>query len=118
MTDFTGHRSSASPVIQRQRLYARVRREAEVYPVGLLHDLLHWRSGMYSTYRTLWHIRTYLGSKIRQGDWRAVRQFFNGYLAEPTHEDIPWRRCGHGWTRERAMQDLIRHVETLWSPDD
>lgn len=31
------------------------------------------------------------------------------HLAEPT-VDGGWTRCGHGWTRKRALRDLDRHV--------
>lgn len=70
----------------------------EVYPVGLFRDLKNkkLKSGM-----------KYLMFQIKRGEFRAVRQYFNGYLAE--HE-FKGTRCGKGWTKRRAMKRLIHHL--------
>ena len=43
-----------------------------------------------------------------RGRWRAVRNTFNGYLAEARTDKT--RRAGHGWTKQRALRDLARHA--------
>jgi hypothetical protein len=49
---------------------------------------------------------------IRARNWRALKNTFNGYLAEP--DEFPpgdyRRRCGTGWTRRRAMRSLYRRL--------
>lgn len=47
---------------------------------------------------------------IRKRRWRAVRNMFNGYLAEVQHSSMLHTRCGHGWTKRRALSDLGRHL--------
>lgn len=45
-------------------------------------------------------------------NWRALKNQFNGYLAEPT-EFPPGdyrRRCGTGWTKGRALRSLRRRL--------
>lgn len=86
--------------------------QISVYPVGLLHDLkrarMAWRhEGLRSA---VWRIRMasrYLRIYVRNRNWRAVRNYFNGHLAE--HSTLG-RRCGHGWTKRRALADLYRHL--------
>lgn len=48
---------------------------------------------------------------VRARDWHALKNTFNGYLAEPYvwPEDGSLRRCGSGWTRARALRSLRRH---------
>ncbi|MFW5415054.1 hypothetical protein J0910_00470 [Nocardiopsis sp. CNT-189] len=50
----------------------------------------------------------YLARCVRERRWRALRQSFNGYLAEPD----PWPEgltlCGRGWTRRTALRSLRR----------
>ena len=73
----------------------------DIYPVGLFSDIKRRRLGPG---------RSYLVGRIRVHNWRAVRNYFNGYLAEhPTRGT----RCGHGWTRRRALNNLDRHLRTL-----
>lgn len=52
--------------------------------------------------------RRYLTRQIRNRNWRAVRNSFNGYLAE--HGGHP-HNCGRGWTKraaERRAERLCR----------
>lgn len=73
---------------------------AYIYPVGALHD---FKNG-----RLLRGIKGYLWHQVRAGNWRAVRNYFNGYLAE--HDGHP-HNCGRGWTRataERRVERLCR----------
>lgn len=73
----------------------------EVYPVGLLSDIKNHkvRQGL-----------RFLRSWIREGNWRAARNHFNGYLAEPCPFPPGVRRCGSGWTQARALRDLHRRM--------
>ena len=49
--------------------------------------------------------RRYLAGQIRKGNWRAVRNSFNGYLAE--HDGHP-HNCGTGWTKRAAERRAER----------
>jgi hypothetical protein len=97
----------------------------DVYPVGVLRDLqavpryLRHRmpSRAWACFRSAWR---HPARHIRNGDWRAFGNTFSGYLAEPGWlpggflPDDPWprwARCGHGWTRRRALRDLARHLQ-------
>jgi hypothetical protein len=79
-------------------------REFDVYPVGLLRDLIQFDDQFHlknrrQALRTLWrHLRR---------SWRR-RNYWNGYLAE--HRQLG-TRCGHGWTRSRAYRDLLEHLD-------
>lgn len=86
----------------------------DVYPVGWLAALrFAWRAARSGraapAYRRLRQQWRYTRRCIRLRKWRAVRNSLNGYLAE--HE--LGRRCGHGWTRRRAVRDLRRHLAAL-----
>jgi hypothetical protein len=83
----------------------------DVYAVGFLKDLQ--RARRTGRWRELlrWQ-RRYLWRQARRGDWRAVKNAFNGYLAEPA-EFPPGdyrRRCGTGWTKARALRSLKRRL--------
>lgn len=94
--------------------------QIDVYPVGLLADLQrdwrqirHWRKFRAAGGKPTLHVRRtarYLARQIRSGKWRAVKNTFNGYLAEPSPFPEGVRRCGSGWTRGRAMRSLERHM--------
>ena len=75
----------------------------ETYPVGLLADLKQHR-----------HRRgaAYLRRQIEARNWRAVRNYFNGYLAEWHYppEGMNHLRCGKGWTRAAARRSLGRRI--------
>jgi hypothetical protein len=51
----------------------------------------------------------YLRYQLKRRDFRACRNAFNGYLAEPI-ADRPIGRCGSGWTKRRALRSLYRHA--------
>jgi hypothetical protein len=95
--------------------------EVDVYPVGLLGDLLrdwrqarHWRRFRAADGEPTLHVRRtarYLIGRVRAGNWRAVKNTFNGYLAEPTPFPEEIRRCGSGWTKARALRSLRRQYE-------
>lgn len=76
----------------------------DIYPVGLLHDLRRFHGEWLHdpapgrrrrALRRLW--RDFARS------WRR-RSYWNGFLAE----DGGLPRCGHGWTKRRALRDLDR----------
>lgn len=72
-----------------------------IYPVGLFSDLKRRR--LRSGIRYLWH-------QAQRGKWRAVGNYFNGYLAEVQYSSMHHFRAGHGWTKRRALSDLGRHL--------
>ena len=73
------------------------------YPVGLLTDLKNHRiaSGV-----------RYLRYQINARNWRAVRNYFNGYLAEWDYppEGVVIHQCGRGWTRRAALRSFGRRL--------
>lgn len=92
----------------------------DVYPVGVLQSLqiigraltvkeIPHAKRLPIVRREIRKTRRYLWTQAREGDWNAVRNSFNGYLAEPYTFPGYMRRCGHGWTTERAIRDLLRH---------
>lgn len=81
----------------------------DIYPVGLLHD---WKLRKVRPLR--WALR-YPVRQATAGNWRAARNYFNGYLAEHPSKG---RRAGHGWTKRRAYHDLIRHLAGIGSGED
>lgn len=96
----------------------------DVYPVGLLADLLSLRRyltrhGLTLAVRrngvrhALYGIRRDMRrvvKHVRAGAPRDARNVFNGYLAEPTNYPGPWKRCGRGWTKRAALRRLGRHL--------
>jgi hypothetical protein len=88
-------------------------RHVSVYPVGWLGTFQRaWRALviLHSPGRAWRQIRQelrYCRRQFKHRNWRALRQTLNGYLAE--HE-YAGTRCGHGWTRRRALRDLERHL--------
>ena len=84
----------------------------DIYAVGLLHDLaqfIHTPARSHAR-SMLWYRLHYPFKQARAGKWRAVRQWFNGYLAEPSEWPEGLTRCGTGWTRGRAYRDLQRRA--------
>lgn len=87
----------------------------EVYPVGLFSDarhlvmsVLHPRpTTIPSRWKVAAHLLRRMAKSSRRGSW------WNGYLAEPLDAHLPWYRCGHGWTRRRALRSLDRHLTDL-----
>jgi hypothetical protein len=95
---------------------------ADVYPVGVLKTAQSVARALTATGipngRRLPAIRrevhreaSYLRRQIAARNWRAVRNSFNGYLAEPYAFPDGMTRCGSGWTRRRAINDLLRHYQ-------
>jgi len=84
----------------------------DIYPVGVLDGwLAYWRTRHIPAARAgrkRRHRLSYLSTWIQQQNWRAVKNSFNGYLAEPSPFPPGLRRCGSGWTRGRALRDLKR----------
>lgn len=85
--------------------------DIEIYPVGLLADWQHFvhnpdrndaRRSLRASLRREWE-------RIKTRNWRAAKNYFNGYLAEHAHAG---NRCGTGWTRGRAYRDLARHLNS------
>ena len=73
--------------------------ETDVYPVGLLKDVQY--------HRLRYGLRHYVwGYCIKGRRWRALRNYFNGYLAE--HRGCA-HNAGRGWTKKAAL----RRVRTL-----
>lgn len=88
-------------------------RHIAVYPVGVLHGILtDWRMVTRSGRRPVYTARALrmVWTHARARSWRTVRNSFNGYLAE--HE-YAGTRCGHGWTKGRALRDLRRHLAEI-----
>jgi hypothetical protein len=80
-----------------------------IYPVGLLADLAQFIHNPDREWARR-KLRNALGHPLRNArrrNWRAVKSYFNGYLAEHAHLGT---RCGTGWTRGRAYRDLARHL--------
>lgn len=76
----------------------------DVYPVGILEAFKHHR-----VRSELRHLKRH----FRERDWNAIRNSFNGYLAEPREWPDGLRRCGSGWTKLRAMADLERRMRAV-----
>lgn len=86
--------------------------DIDVYPVGLLSDLsyfVHHPDRTIARRRLRSAARTLRG-RVRRRQWRALKNYFNGYLAEPRVLPPGFRRGGTGWTRGRAWRDLQRHL--------
>jgi hypothetical protein len=99
------------------------RADVDIYPVGALSVLISMARSLVVAVppgvarrkvvglafgRVRWHVR-YLREQAAGRNWGAVRSALNGYLAEP-NMPIEFDRCGHGWTRRRALRDLERHL--------
>jgi len=105
--------------------------DVDVYPVGVLAELCHawrylaarkfsaavgpptWSWRISRAGASLQHIRQAVVRHVRAGNWRALKNTFNGHLAEPldlasAHAQGWNGRCGTGWTRAGAMRSLCR----------
>lgn len=76
--------------------------QVDVYPVGVL------AACKYRRYRPEFDRLKY---QLRRRNWRAIRNGFNGYLAEPCDWPYGLTRCGSGWTKRRALADLKRRMD-------
>lgn len=89
-----------------------------VYPVGAFSAAKDIRRMIKQrAYRNAWRrakgeARS-LRRRIEDGNWRILRKWFNGYLAEIDYPPVGLRHmtCGHGWTKKRAARKL---GEYLW----
>lgn len=74
-----------------------------IYPVGVL---AAWKQ------RRLRYEWSYLKAQVKRRRWRSVRNSFNGYLAEWDFppEGVKHYRCGRGWTKKAALNDLGKHL--------
>ncbi|MCP3017283.1 hypothetical protein NGM33_28530 [Nocardiopsis dassonvillei] len=89
----------------------------DVYSVGIWHDLARLPAeARHLGARIAWaRLRILAGralTDIRTGNWRALRNSLNAYLAEPD----PWpdglKGCGYGLTRAGALRKLRRRMKT------
>lgn len=64
----------------------------DVYPVGWLEAWKHHRLKREWRYVVYW---------ARRRNWRAIRNTFNGYLAEYEHGG---HNAGKGWTKRAALR--------------
>lgn len=104
--ELSAARSSAAPI--------------DIYSVGLLEDLLqfvHMPDRRYAR-RKLINGLKYPVRQARRRNWRAVKNWFNGYMAEPRELPPGFIRCGKGWTRGRAYRDLQRHLAAIAHQED
>ena len=88
--------------------------EISIYAVGLLADLrdfVHSPAPLPSRLRTLRLRLRYPIRQARARNWRAVDNYLNGYLAEPSSWPPGVTRCGTGWTRGRAYRSLIQQAD-------
>lgn len=83
--------------------------DIDVYRVGLRRDLHQFRTGTRRARRLARALR-YPFRQARAGNWGAVRNYFNGYLAEPKTFPPDVARCGTGWTRRGALKDWERQA--------
>lgn len=98
--------------------------DIDVYPVGLLSDVRRLRGALkhqprpwdrrspagHPWHRLWYDMRCGTLDRIRRREWRALKNYFNGYLAEPTPFPDGLQRCGSGWTQRRALASLDRHL--------
>lgn len=98
-----------------EEVYHGYKLEIDVYAVGWLRALKDFRSCRKKNLKQhAWmHIRRefkYMKIRIKDRNWRAVKNQFNGYLAEPWQwppgEYPKGYKCGHGWTQNRALRNL------------
>lgn len=68
------------------------------YPVGLLRDMKQGRL-KYGLKAYAWNYC------VRGKRWRALRNYFNGYLAEHEHGG---HNAGRGWTKRAANRRVER----------
>ena len=89
-----------------------------VYPVGALYNI----QTAYRAVTTMWRwdlartefrdLRRYTLTRLRERNWRALKNEFNGYLAEIDYpcDHLAFRTCGHGWTKRRAARRLGEYL--------
>ena len=80
----------------------------DVYPVGLLRDLIGLRNVVRARRWPL--LRGQLRWIARGATW-PPSSYWNGYLAEPYVFPAGVKSCGHGWTPTRARRSLLRQLD-------
>lgn len=79
----------------------------DVYVTGVLADAKRIWGAI--RYRQFGYVRMTLRNRNTWRGWRR-RNHWHGYHAEPCNENLPFTRCGVGWTKRRALADLRRHM--------
>lgn len=92
----------------------------DVYPVGILRDLLALRRAFarrdlpdIARIHARQNVRgsiSRMAGYVRAGKWHELKCHLNGYLAEPTPFPEGATRCGSGWTKKRALWSLRRQI--------
>ena len=87
----------------------------DIYAVGVLHTIITvWRCLFMPGIPARWTVmrreirkeRHYIWAYcIKQRKWRALKNCFNGYLAEHRHG---LHNCGTGWTKNRAFRRSMK----------
>ncbi len=81
--------------------------DREVYPVGLLRDIKYfWSARKYYRLRGQSSCRIFL---TRFNIHKKQRNYYNGYLAEPYEWPTGVTKCGHAWTKRRAVAKLNKY---------
>ena len=87
---------------------------AVVYPVGVRGVLL--RAGRLVRHGEIRRAALVIRQEARmewawakRGNWRAVRNSWNGYLAE-----VEGHSAGRGWTKRVALRSLARKIRADW----
>lgn len=75
----------------------------DLYAVGLLANLRMLKAYFKTGVDRKW-VRHHFWYSLRH-NWRR-KNFYNGWMAEPKDSSIPFKRCGTGWTRARAIRRL------------
>ena len=75
----------------------------DVYPVGLFRDV--WQAWIFREPHRIRYGLRYLRTQAAARNWRACRNYFNGYLAE--HDGCP-HNAGKGWTKRAARRRVER----------
>lgn len=80
----------------------------QIYPVGVLEALKSRTRRIERLKREFKYIR----HQAARHNWRAIRNTFNGYLAEWDYppSDMNHHLCGRGWTKKRALKRLGIHI--------
>lgn len=96
-------------------MLSRVNPDWPTYRVGLFSNMFHaWRSFRHVHVAYGW---MYLKREVRQlwryvrfGRWHELRMHLNGFLCEPEPFPEGAKRCGSGWTRNRARRSMARAI--------
>lgn len=84
--------------------------EIDIYAVGYLEAIRLQRRGMRGRVKSEFKRSLYW---LRRREFRAVRNQFNGYLAEVTQGGLS---AGRGWTKAAATRRLVRLMQAADQP--